>query len=115
MPEELNKPGNRPRKPMSSGLETLVEAEKLMQIALVIPSAAFLGWLGGGWLDGRLKVEWISTVGLVFGGLSGLVYVFKLTMLAGERLDRKAGFKKRKRRNGRGEAGSAGSGDDSQY
>jgi len=59
-------------------LSAWIEAEKLMQIALVLPCAVFIGWLAGAWLDRRFHQSWISLVGLVFGGASGLVYVVRL-------------------------------------
>lgn len=60
-----------------------VQAEKLMQIALVLPSAAFIGWLAGAWLDSRLHQSWINIAGIVFGSVSGLVYVVRLALAAG--------------------------------
>jgi F0F1-type ATP synthase assembly protein I len=63
-------------------MDALVEAEKLMQIALLLPSAAFIGWLAGAWLDKVLHQAWIGLAGMVFGGISGLVYVVKLAMQA---------------------------------
>ncbi len=75
-------PRGSPRRP--SGLfGAWVQAEKLMQIALVLPSAAFIGWLAGGWLDSRLHQSWIGLAGIVFGGVSGLVYVVRLALAAG--------------------------------
>ena len=59
-----------------------VEAEKLMQIALVLPSAAFIGWLAGVWLDSRFHQTWIGLAGIVFGGVSGLIYVVRLALAA---------------------------------
>ena len=70
--------GRRPNS--SSGIETLVQAEKLMQIAILLPSAAFIGWLAGAWLDRRLHQSWIGIAGIVFGGISGLVYVVRLVI-----------------------------------
>lgn len=58
------------------------QAEKLMQVALILPCAAFIGWLGGAWLDHVFHQKWISLVGIVFGGVSGLVYVIRLAMEA---------------------------------
>ncbi len=75
-------PDQKPRK-SSSGIETLVQAEKLMQIAILLPSAAFIGWLAGAWLDNRLHQSWIGIAGIVFGGISGLVYVVRLVMASG--------------------------------
>jgi ATP synthase protein I len=71
-----------PRK-TSSGIDTLVQAEKLMQIAILLPSAAFIGWLLGAWADKALHQTWISLAGLVFGGISGLVYVVRLVITSG--------------------------------
>jgi ATP synthase protein I len=59
-----------------------IQAESLMQIALVLPCATFIGWLGGGWLDHVLHQHWISLVGIIFGGASGLVYVIRLAYQA---------------------------------
>jgi hypothetical protein len=72
---------NRPQpSKTSSGIATLIQAEKLMQIAILLPSAAFIGWLAGAWLDGKLNQSWISLAGIVFGGVSGLVYVVRLVL-----------------------------------
>jgi hypothetical protein len=62
----------------SSAVGTLVQAEKLVQIAILLPCSAFIGWLAGAWLDGRLHQSWIGIAGIVVGGISGLVYVFQL-------------------------------------
>jgi hypothetical protein len=75
-------PDPKPRK-NASGIDTLVQAEKLMQIAILLPSAAFIGWLAGAWLDSRLHQDWIGLAGIVFGGISGLVYVIRLVMSSG--------------------------------
>lgn len=65
-----------------SGLGLLVEAEKLMQIAILLPSATFLGWLGGAWMDGRFRQKWMALAGMLFGAASGLAYVIRLAMAA---------------------------------
>ena len=67
----------------SSGLDTLVQAEKLMQIAILLPSAAFVGWLLGAWADRAWHQSWLGLAGMVFGGISGLVYVVRLVMATG--------------------------------
>jgi ATP synthase protein I len=68
----------------SSGIQTLVQAEKLTQIAVLLPSAAFIGWLAGAWLDSKLHQSWIGLAGIIFGGISGLVYVIRLVMASGD-------------------------------
>jgi hypothetical protein len=67
----------------NGGIQTLVQAEKLTQIAVLLPSAAFIGWLAGAWLDGKLHQSWIGLAGILFGGISGLVYVVRLVMASG--------------------------------
>jgi hypothetical protein len=74
----------RPRTAPSSGIKSLVQAEKLMQIAILLPSSAFIGWLAGAWLDSRLHQGWIGLVGILFGGISGLVYVVRLVLSSGK-------------------------------
>jgi ATP synthase protein I len=59
-----------------------VQAEKMMQIALVLPCATFIGWLAGVWLDRHFHQSWIALVGIVFGGASGLIYVVRLALAA---------------------------------
>ena len=83
MPFNRPIPDSKPRSKTSSGIETLVQAEKLMQIAILLPSAAFIGWLAGAWLDSRLHQSWIGIAGIVFGGIYGLVYVVRLVMASG--------------------------------
>ncbi len=57
-----------------------IQAEKLMQVALVLPCATFIGWAIGAGLDRWLHQSWIALVGIVFGGASGLVYVVRLAL-----------------------------------
>jgi ATP synthase protein I len=84
---------HRPSRPGkdSGGLATLVQAEKLMQIAILLPSAAFIGWLAGTWLDKQFHQEWISLAGVAFGGVSGLVYVVRLVLTTGTDDQKKPG------------------------
>jgi len=76
-------PDRKPAHDNSGGIQTLVQAEKLTQIAVLLPSAAFIGWLAGAWLDSKLHQSWIGLAGIVFGGISGLVYVVRLVMASG--------------------------------
>ena len=75
----------RPAKKQPSGLSLYVQAEKMLQIAVLLPAAALVGWLVGSWLDGQLHQSWIGLSGILFGGISGLVYVVRLVMISGNR------------------------------
>jgi F0F1-type ATP synthase assembly protein I len=80
MPFNRPIPDSKPQAKLSSGLASLVEAEKMMQIAILLPCSAFVGWLLGAWLDKVLHQSWISLVGILLGGISGLVYVVRLVI-----------------------------------
>jgi hypothetical protein len=80
MPFNRPIPDNQPRRKTSAGLEGLVQAEKLMQIALLLPSSACIGWLAGAWADKHFHQSWIGIAGCIFGGISGLVYVVRLAL-----------------------------------
>jgi hypothetical protein len=71
-----SKEHNKPQ----SGVKSLADAEKLMQIAILLPCSAFVGWLGGAWLDIHLHQTWMGLAGILFGGISGLVYVVRMVM-----------------------------------
>ena len=76
-------PNPSPHHKDSGGLATLIQAEKLMQIAILLPSAAFVGWLLGAWADRAWHQSWLGIAGIVFGGISGLVYVIRLVIASG--------------------------------
>lgn len=69
-----------PREKASGGMRSIVEAEKLMQIAFVLPSAVLIGLAGGAWADHAFHQKWIMLVGIGFGSISGLYYVIRLAM-----------------------------------
>ena len=80
MPYHRPIPENRAQKKFSSGFDSLVQAEKLLQIAFVLPSATLIGWAMGAWADSHFHQRWIAIVGLFFGSISGLVYVIRMAM-----------------------------------
>jgi F0F1-type ATP synthase assembly protein I len=76
-PEDEKKEG-------SSGIHTLVQAETWMQIAILLPAAACIGWLVGAWLDRKFNQHWIVVVGITFGGLAGIIHVARQVIASGE-------------------------------
>jgi ATP synthase protein I len=73
-----SKPDGRSRS--GSGFSSLVEAEKLMQVAFVLPTALVICWAGGWWLAGLTHQKWIEIAGIVFGCIVGLVYVIQMAI-----------------------------------
>lgn len=57
-----------------------VQAEKLTQIAMMLPSAGFVGWLVGYGLDRWLHQTWIGITGAVFGIIAGLVAAVRMAV-----------------------------------
>jgi len=66
----------------ASGLRMFAEAENLMQIAFVMPSSVFIGWLLGAWADSKLHQGWMMIAGILLGCASGLVYVIRMAFAA---------------------------------
>jgi ATP synthase protein I len=73
-------PEREPQKKLQGGMQSLVQAEKLLQIAFVLPSATVIGWLAGAWADERWHQSWMAIAGIIFGSVSGLVYVVRMAL-----------------------------------
>jgi ATP synthase protein I len=69
---------------MSGMLGAWVQAEKIVQIVLLLPSAAFIGWLAGYLLDRWLHQSWIAMAGIIFGIVAGLVGAVRMAMIFGK-------------------------------
>jgi ATP synthase protein I len=59
-------------------LSALVRVERLIQLALLLPAATFVGWAIGYGLDQWLHQHWIYLAGLIVGAFSGFVQVFRV-------------------------------------
>jgi F0F1-type ATP synthase assembly protein I len=60
-----------------------IQAEKLMQIVMMLPSAGFIGWLAGYGLDRWLHQTWIGMAGAIFGIIAGLVAAVRMAIAYG--------------------------------
>ncbi|MGA7857785.1 MAG: AtpZ/AtpI family protein [Terracidiphilus sp.] len=82
MPYQRPIPDDKPPSKLTSATKTLAQAEKMTQIALVMPCAVLIGWGGGAWLDGRLHQTWITVVGIIVGSAAGLASAVRMAMAA---------------------------------
>lgn len=62
----------------SKQMKTLVRAEKLTQIAFILPVSLVVGWVLGAGLDKWLHQSWIYLVGILLGIAAGFVQIFKM-------------------------------------
>jgi F0F1-type ATP synthase assembly protein I len=46
-------------------------------MAFTIPAAVVMGYLLGGWLDGRFGTHWLYIAGVILGAAAGLVQVVR--------------------------------------
>jgi F0F1-type ATP synthase assembly protein I len=65
-----------------SGLSLYVQAEKMLQIAFVLPCALVIGWGLGAWADHALHQKWMTIGGVILGSVSGLVFVIRMAFNA---------------------------------
>jgi F0F1-type ATP synthase assembly protein I len=65
---------------MQSGLKSVVQVEKIAQIAFILPCAVCIGWLGGAWLDSHFHQSWITLTGFMLGCIAGISSAIKLAM-----------------------------------
>lgn len=65
-----------------SGLSLYVQAEKMLQIAFVLPCALVIGWVLGAWADKGLHQSWMTIAGVILGSISGLVFVVRMAFAA---------------------------------
>lgn len=80
MPFNRPIPKGRQTTKVSGGRASLVEAEKMIQVSVLLPCSAFVGWIFGALLDKLFHQTWISLVGILFGGISGIVYVVRMVI-----------------------------------
>jgi len=79
MPEDpLNQ---KPAAGQAKGVvDTIVRAERMTQIAFILPAAVLVGWLAGAGLDKWLHQHWIYLAGIILGCVAGFIEIFRLVL-----------------------------------
>jgi F0F1-type ATP synthase assembly protein I len=77
MPFHRPIPDDKPPSKDSGAMRGYIEAEKLIQLAFVLPGAVVVFGGAGWWADQRLHQHWIVIVGIVLGCVAGLFYVIQ--------------------------------------
>jgi F0F1-type ATP synthase assembly protein I len=81
-------PPNPEQKPQRGAAHSLVQAERLVQIALVLPAAVLIGWFFGSLLDRWFHQHWITIVGIIFGMIAGMLEAVRMALGAGKKGNR---------------------------
>lgn len=80
MPYDNPTPERKTGGKLHEAVKTYVQVEKVGQIALVLPSAVLIGWLGGVWLDGHFHQSWMTITGFLLGCVAGMTSVIRMAM-----------------------------------
>ena len=78
-----------PKNGRKTALRELMQAETMMQIALILPLATIIGWAMGDFLDHKLHQSWIAMLGLAFGVAAGFIQVIRMANHANRSDDNK--------------------------
>jgi F0F1-type ATP synthase assembly protein I len=90
MPDEP--PSAQDNSPKRSALtDGIAGAEKLMEIAFIMPAALGVGWLAGAGLDKLLHQHWIYIAGILFGFVAGFIEVLRSAMRYSRQAEKKDG------------------------
>ncbi len=79
MPDHSSSPNpDDPKR--SSVTDTVIRAERLTQIAVILPAAVLVGWLAGAGLDKWLHQHWIYIAGIILGCAAGFIQIVRLVL-----------------------------------
>lgn len=73
-------PSPSPDRKTSQVTDGLIKAERMMQVAFILPAAVLVGWLAGAGLDKWLHQHWIYLVGIILGCVAGFIQIFRLVL-----------------------------------
>jgi ATP synthase protein I len=54
----------------------VVKVESMIQLAIALPAACFIGWLIGAEIDKHFHTSWVGLVGILVGAIAGFVQIF---------------------------------------
>jgi len=75
MPQDSPNPQPPPKR--SALTQGIAGAERIMEIAFIMPAALVVGWLLGAGLDRLFHQHWIYIAGICFGFVAGFIEVLR--------------------------------------
>ena len=73
------------QKPQPGEKKSWVEAEKLVQLGVMLPLALIVGYFLGSFLDDWLHTTWLKIVGLFLGIITGFVQLVRVAGSEGKK------------------------------
>ena len=58
------------------GLNDLVKAESMIQLAIALPASCLIGWGIGALLDKHFHTTWMGVTGIVVGAVGGFIQIY---------------------------------------
>lgn len=77
--------GDEEQKPQPSEKKSWVEAEKLVQLGVMLPLALIVGYFLGSFLDDKFHTTWMKVVGLFLGIIAGFVQLVRVAGSEGKK------------------------------
>lgn len=72
----------------------IIQTDRMLQIALILPAAVFVGWLIGMGLDEWLHTQWIYIVGIFVGFGAGIMQILRMLREMEQKMDGKRGVQR---------------------
>jgi F0F1-type ATP synthase assembly protein I len=73
----MDDPNSNRGKKKKGTLGDLVQAESMVQLALMLPAGCVIGALGGSALDKHFHTGWIGVVGILLGAVAGFIGIYR--------------------------------------
>jgi F0F1-type ATP synthase assembly protein I len=73
----MDDPNSSGGKKKKGTLGDLVQAESMVQLALMLPAGCVIGALGGSALDKHFHTGWIGVVGILLGAVAGFIGIYR--------------------------------------
>ena len=86
MPENVPNPKPTPKR--SALTQGVASAERLIELAFIMPAALVVGWLGGAGLDKLFHQHWIYIAGILLGFVAGFIEVLRSALRYSNKIEK---------------------------
>jgi F0F1-type ATP synthase assembly protein I len=83
-----NAPNPKPTPKRSALTQGVASAERLIELAFIMPAALVVGWLGGAGLDKLFHQHWIYIAGILLGFVAGFIEVLRSALRYSNKIEK---------------------------